>query len=527
MTHNHKTQVRALSLLLAAVMLFSALGMTASAATRDNVQHYDTYMCIGDSIAAGFYVDGDSEVGRKLEIMPHAYHSIVAEATDAELLQFGWSAFRAVELRYMLEGVRHDLDNTWQDLFGFLISDEQLEPHRSAYLDAIKKADLITVNLGSNDVFSYSMKKTLNLLSSSSDSELAAEVKDIMSKCGDFGTAFVKVLGYAEKAGKLPIVMASLNPTLMKAVSAFKENFTACMRGIYKLNPNATVVVVGLYNPLANVSLVENGNLKLAALVQPTVDLMNQFLKYGCLYSDRYRFAPVPNVTTWKMSLIGGDFASEVITKVHPTAAGHSYMADQILSVLPEAQQPAADPDAGRFPFIDVAAQSWYYDHVKFVWEHGVMQGTGPKTFDPDSNTTRAQFATVLYRMAGSPAVSAADKANCPFTDLKADWYQDAVAWAYKSSVVKGTSATTFTPDQIITREQMVTMLWRSDGQKQAGSALSAFTDRGAISDYARPAVAWAVENGIVGGMPDGSFQPKGTATRAQLATILHRYMAQ
>ena len=526
MTHRSVSVRRMLSMLLAAILVFSALGVTASAATRENVQHYDTYMCIGDSIAAGFYVDGDSSVGRKLEVMPNAYHSIVAEATGAKLLQFGWSAFRTVELRYMLEGERHDLDDTWLDLFGFLIRDDQLDQHRTAYLDAINQADLITVNLGSNDVLSYSMKKTLNLLSTSDDCVLAAKVRELMSKCGDFGTAFVKVLDYAEKAGKLPIVLASLNPTLMKAVSAYQENFTACMRGIHDRNPYATVVVVGVYNPMTNVSLVENGNLKLAALVQPTVDIMNQFLKYGCPYSDWYRFAPVPNVTTWPMSLIGGDFASEVITKVHPTEVGHSYMADQILSVLPE-QQSGTTPGAGTTPFADVSPLHWFYDHVQFIWQRGLMQGMGPATFSPDSNTTRAQFATVLYRMAGSPAVSSADRANCPFTDLKAGWYQDAVAWAYKNGVIKGTGAKTFSPDQNISREQMVTMLWRYDGQKQVGGSLSAFADQGRISSYAVPAVLWAVKNGYVTGMGNGTFLPNGLATRAQLATILHRYMGQ
>ena len=477
MTHRSVSVRRMLSMLLAAILVFSALGVTASAATRENVQHYDTYMCIGDSIAAGFYVDGDSSVGRKLEVMPNAYHSIVAEATGAKLLQFGWSAFRTVELRYMLEGVRHDLDDTWLDLFGFLIRDDQLDQHRTAYLDAIGKADLITVNLGSNDVLSYSMKKTLNLLSTSDDCVLAAKVRELMSKCHD-------------------------------------------------RNPYATVVVVGVYNPMTNVSLVENGNLKLAALVQPTVDIMNQFLKYGCPYADWYRFAPVPNVTTWPMSLIGGDFASEVITKVHPTKVGHSYMADQILSVLPE-QQSGTTPGAGTTPFADVTPLHWFYDHVKFIWQRGLMQGMGPATFSPDSNTTRAQFATVLYRMAGSPAVSSADRANCPFTDLRAGWYQDAVAWAYKNGVIKGTGAKTFSPDQNISREQMVTMLWRYDGQKQVGGSLSAFADQGRISSYAVPAVLWAVKNGYVTGMGNGTFLPNGLATRAHLATILHRYMGQ
>ena len=325
---------RIMTLLLAVVMLFGTLMTTADAANRDNVRYYDTYMCIGDSIAAGFYIDGE-RAGYYRTRMVGAYHDIIANATHAELNQFGWSAFRAVELRYMLEGVRHDLDDVWLNSFGPLVNDQLLDANKEDYLKAIRESDLITVNLGSNDVLSYTMSKTVMQLQSSGDCELAAKVKEIAGKCGDIGTAFVKVLGYAEKAGKLPVVLATLNPTLMKAVSYFKDNFTACMRGIYKLNPNATVVVVGVYNPMSNVTLVENGNLKLAPLVQPAVDLLNQFLKSGCLYSDWYRFAPVPKTETWKIHVLGGDFTSQVITKVHPTANGHSYMADQILSVLP------------------------------------------------------------------------------------------------------------------------------------------------------------------------------------------------
>ena len=276
---------RIMTLLLAVVMLFGTLITTADAANRDNVRHYDTYMCIGDSIAAGFYIDGQ-RAGYYRTRMPGAYHDIIAIATDAKLNQFGWSAFRAVELRYMLEGVRYDLDDVWLNSFRPLVNDQLLDANKEDYLKAIRESDLITVNLGSNDVLSYTMTKTVLQLQSSGDCELAAKVKEIAGKCGDIGTAFVKVLGYAEKAGKLPVVLATLNPTLMKAVSYFKDNFTACMRGIYKLNPNATVVVVGVYNPMSNVTLVENGNLKLAPLVQPAVDLLNQFLKSLILRID-------------------------------------------------------------------------------------------------------------------------------------------------------------------------------------------------------------------------------------------------
>ena len=130
----------------------------------------------------------------------------------------------------------------------------------------------------------------------------------------------------------------------------------------------------------------------------------------------------------------------------------------------------------------------------------------------------------MLWRLAGSPAVTAEQKAACPFTDLAADWYKDAVVWAYDAKVVNGMSADTFAPNEKITREQMVTMLCRYSGETDNAADLSKITDADAISDYAKPAVAWAVVSGIVNGFPDGSFQPKGSATRAQMAAIMARF---
>ena len=114
-----------------------------------------------------------------------------------------------------------------------------------------------------------------------------------------------------------------------------------------------------------------------------------------------------------------------------------------------------------------------------------------------------------------------------PFTDVPADaWYRNAVVWAYNRGVVNGTSPTTFAPDENITREQMVTMLFRYSGAKEPSGSLS-FTDAYRISAYARPAVIWAVQNNIVSGNPDGSFNPQGYATRAQLAKVLHMYLTK
>ena len=329
-----KLGARILTMLLAVILFVGVFATPASAATRKNVKQYDTYMCIGDSIAAGFYMDGKTG-GLYCERVTGAYHDIIANATGAKLNQFGWSAFRAVELRYMLEGKRNEPDNVWLKSFPDLVNNELLDANHDDYIAAIKESSLITVNLGSNDVLSYSMSKTLSLLTKSSDCQIAKMAKDCMKKYGDIGTAFLKLVEKAEKAGKLPVVLASLNPTLMKAVSYFKANFNACMKDIYKLNPKATVVVVGVFNPLRNVSITDNGIIKLAAAVQPTVDLLNTFLKYGCTSHSKYLFASVPKVETWGMSLTNLDLTA-FIRKVHPTAAGQSYMADRILAVLPK-----------------------------------------------------------------------------------------------------------------------------------------------------------------------------------------------
>ena len=156
------------------------------------------------------------------------------------------------------------------------------------------------------------------------------------------------------------------------------------------------------------------------------------------------------------------------------------------------------------------------------------MEGISPDTFAPDMTTSRAQFATVIYRMAGKPPVTDAQRAACPFKDLTADWYKDAVVWCYANGVVNGTSATTFTPDANITREQMVAMLYRYSKDTAVNPmVLMQFSDYLTISDYAIPAVIWAVENNIINGVGDGLLAPRGDSTRAQLAAVLSRYMAK
>ncbi|MBQ9045231.1 MAG: S-layer homology domain-containing protein, partial [Oscillospiraceae bacterium] len=155
-----------------------------------------------------------------------------------------------------------------------------------------------------------------------------------------------------------------------------------------------------------------------------------------------------------------------------------------------------------------------------YCFDNGLMQGKSATMFDPKANTTRAEFATVLYRLAGSPDVTGTN----PFTDCATHWAKDAITWAYENEIVKGVSATAFDPNANVTREQLVSMLYRFCGEPEVTGDLSAYKDAASVSTYAVDAMVWAAQNGVITGRTANTLVPKGEATRAELATILHRF---
>lgn len=176
-------------------------------------------------------------------------------------------------------------------------------------------------------------------------------------------------------------------------------------------------------------------------------------------------------------------------------------------------------------PFKDVKSSDWFYNDVKYVYEKGMMAGTAADVFAPNATTTRAMIVTILYRLEGSPAVTG----TSAFVDVPAgQWYTDAVNWAAANQIVKGTSATTFAPNDSITREQMAAILYRYaqykgyDVTKQAD--LSGYSDNSQVSAYAKDALAWANAAKLINGVTNTTLAPQGNATRAQVSAILHRF---
>ena len=180
---------------------------------------------------------------------------------------------------------------------------------------------------------------------------------------------------------------------------------------------------------------------------------------------------------------------------------------------------------AGENPFTDVPASHWAHDDITYVYENDLMNGTDGSLFSPESTTTRAQLVTVLYRLAGQPA---ADWEN-PFWDVPASaWFHDAVTWAWENDITGGVSSTHFGAGNAVTREQLATFLYRyaqDQGYDTSARAdLSGYSDAGLVSSYATEALSWANATGLITGTTGTTLSPQGSATRAQVATILSRF---
>lgn len=187
------------------------------------------------------------------------------------------------------------------------------------------------------------------------------------------------------------------------------------------------------------------------------------------------------------------------------------------------------NPSTGGNPFTDVKESDWFYDDVMFVYKNGLMTGTSATTFSPYSNTTRAQIATIFYRLDGSPEVTGKNS----FTDVEyspaTTWYYDAVTWAQQSGVMGGYGNNLFGPNDPVTREQLASIFFRYAQYKgydvSTTGSLDRFTDKDNVSTWAQEAMKWAVGNGIMGGKGNSILDPKGTATRAEIAAMLHRFI--
>jgi len=371
-----------LSIVLCVVMLF-ALTVPAFAASGKNYYDYENYMCVGDSIAAGCGLARDGKptnfdqtvddytkvysnnyiyLGYDFNAAPAAYHSLVANELGANLLQCARSALRAVEFRYFLDGTYNDYDESciWGNIYydsdgnGFALPDLDAVNAYVNYPEKIKQADLLSINVGSNDVFSFTLNVVLRELTKDTSDPTLNAIKDFLDKTGNVGAAFGKLIDAYQSMGKTADLVRALTETMNKAYNQFTVNYEAIMKEVYKLNPDITVVGVGVYNPFTYFRLSEDNQLDLSGIAAPIVTAINAHIASYKLKYDNFYYADVVGTETYPMNYDDRYFWEYFTLKVHPTIEGHQFMAQQILDALPEAPLPApavtsdTDPASGK-----------------------------------------------------------------------------------------------------------------------------------------------------------------------------------
>ena len=252
---------------------------------------------------------------------------------------------------------------------------------------------------------------------------------------------------------------------------------------------------------IASVSVVQNGTLpKPAAPTRAGRTFEGWFTDPAC--TTAYDFA----------TKVTGDFTLYAKWSVEPT--------------IPTDPVGPTDPEEWENPYSDVSEQAWFYDAVKYATENGLFSGVSATEFAPDEAITRGMLVTVLWRSENEPVVNYL----MTFEDVDQEaYYAEAVRWAASEQIVLGYSDTEFAPDQLISREEMAAILNRYADYKGVDTSvsgdLSRFTDESQIADWARENVAWAVGYGLINGRDNGQIDPQGSATRAETAAMLQRFL--
>lgn len=523
-------------------------GFAVGTRNKDAYAGYDKYLCIGDSIAAGCGLSSSGEEtvfdqndenwmrlydgvtlysGMDYAKVPTAYHSLVADAIGAELLQGARSGLRAIELRYFLGEGFHETDETcsWDNTYfdvdgnGFTLDDLDLINAYVNYPALVAEADVISLNLGSNDVFSQALAVLLGQLYTTGEADpQLQQIKELLNNGGSLGQIIGKLVEAYETMGKLSDLITALTEALSAMCKQFADNFDVCVNKIYEINPDAVVIGVGAFNPFAYFTLSEDFTMDISGILTPVLNVINNTIKsYESKY-DSYHFADVIGTETYPQSLSDPMFWEYMSLKVHPNLAGHRFMAEQIINAIPTV-----------FPFVDVDESRWSYEDIKYAYDHSLMFGVDPTHFDPTSEMTRCMIAAVLYRIDGEPDVTGLSQ---PFADVAPDaYYNDPVIWAYNNGIIHGFEDGLFHPDESITREQFCVMVFNyavlcgiAEESYADHLALLRFADSLTIGPWAVSAMSWCVNNGIIYGDSLITINPRGVATREQCAAMLARF---
>lgn len=551
---------RFISVVLVLVMAFSLCAVSAFAdianASKDvNKDGKLVYTALGASESNGYGLEeydivngqADKRIYKYGCVVDEAYPAMFAKAIAASTFnQDCLAGLRTEDMLYLLDSSYNGDEYTRSQAFGNYVMVENgiikdginsVSQLRGLYQQHVKDADVITLDIGLNNFGQY-IKKQLER-SANGQAPYDMPMNDDASAMlnSQLFKEMRTLLYAASSAAKLPVgyvevAMKALAYTYTDSLKAFDR----IIDKIYELNPNVEVYVLGLYNAIPELFLFNNMfdvgqyNAKLMSSIND--HYMSKISEKAQAGKNIY-YVDVWSTETWGVpnNLLGTGFFDKLTESnnknAHPNYNGHIYMYEQLAAKAKSNGwqingEGGEQPNKSRLPFTDVKTSDWFYDGAAFCYDKGYMQGTTATTFSPQSIINRAQLITVLYRMAGSPAVTGKTE---PFSDVSGThWAYKAIVWGYNKGIIKGTSATTFEPASPVTRGQAVTMLYRYSGETSTSISYSQFKDAASIPADFRTAVSWAVDKGIIQGYQDGCFHSGNPLTRAQMAVIISRF---
>lgn len=489
---------KVLSMILALTLIISLCAISASAIDE---KPYKVYTALGDSIPAGYgpynyAIKGYARVDA-------AYTAIVADHAAEKFIPLGRTGFRTEELRYMLDPTYEGDDA----LFSLSKFTEDKEYYRNYYPKAVSESDLISIQIGSNDVLNYAFQYCKSVITDESlIRQFENEVNQYLENTGDTGGAVLKMVQLAEQAGETGIMVGAFIEGLTKGLTGFMRNWEAIMKQITSLAPNAKIVAVGMYNPLKTTKLMDSSLIQIGKAFAVITEQMNFFMKYQSAYRNSYTFVDVRDIEIYTVpAFTSSAFSNQMVGFVHPTEAGHREIANRILNTLGidaaiEAKEKHPDPK-----YLDTV------NHKAYV------SGYGDGTFRPDQSATRAEVASMLYSLLKDEYKR--DIAEDQFNDIKGHWSNKQINTVASLGLVSGYKDGTFQPDRAVTRGEMAAILSNLFDDVDTNNAKN-FTD--ISGHWSASYVKKASTLGIVSGYADGTFKPDAKITRAQLVTMIH-----
>lgn len=320
-----------ISCLLALVMVFS-LAATASAAEEPAKT---VYTCLGDSNAAGCNLPTWTADLNRTRI-EGSYHDLIATALDADLRPFGTGGFRTDEILYMLDAEGFEMDWSYAEICNGKVKKTDLDVYKDAYKQAVIDADVITIQVGLNDLLGEDLGWALIHTFMGAPLEFVTKGTEKLSgygKAGEIGISALNIVGTVVNAVRFVIDVA---PRIAKTIKDFRVNFDLIIKTILDLNPDAKIVALALMNSFGNTSITPNGKFMIGTLMTPIFKTLNKWMESGSAYVGQYKYCDISDLTGGKLSLTQEDFWTAYLYAVHPDLEGHKIIADRILALLAE-----------------------------------------------------------------------------------------------------------------------------------------------------------------------------------------------